>query len=206
MLKQTKTVLATTALLLAAMQSAQAHPPLIGVTLTDVGYGGNGCPAGSASVTLAADKKSVSMLFDDYTAEAGAPGERTRSRKKCDIAFSLKVPNGISVSMVDADYRGFLDLPHGAKARFTRDYFFAGTRGPRLRANWRGQMDDDFLIKDRLGVFAQTWSACGADVILRSKTAAYVSTRRGREAMMTVDSVDLTTKTIFQYNFRYRAC
>ena len=61
MLKQTKTVLATTALLLAAMQSAQAHPPLNGVTLTDVGYGGNGCPAGSASVTLAADKKSVSI-------------------------------------------------------------------------------------------------------------------------------------------------
>ena len=133
-------------------------------------------------------------------------GQRTFTRKKCDLAFGLKVPSGLSVSLIDADYRGFNDLPRGARATFKRDYFFAGSRGASLTKNWRGARSNDFHIKDRLGVFANVWSACGADVILRSKTAATVKTRRGREAMMMVDSADLTAKTVYRYNFRYRAC
>lgn len=206
MLKQTKTVLATTALLIAATQAASAAPNLSGVKIQNVGYAGNGCPAGSASVVLAPDRKSVSVLFDDYIAEAGGRGQRNFDRKKCDIAFGLKIPSGISVSLIDADYRGFNDLPRGARATFKRDYFFAGSRGPSLNKSWRGARSNDFHIKDRLGVFANVWSACGADVILRSKTAATVRTRPGREALMMVDSADLTAKTVYRYNFRYRTC
>ena len=206
MAKQIKTILATSALLLAASQAAVAGPNLSGVTIEKVGYAGNGCPSGSASVVLASDKKSVSVLFDEYIAEAGGHGQRTFDRKKCDIAFGLKVPSGISVSFIDADYRGFNDLPRGARASFKRDYFFAGTRGASLTKNWRGSRSNDFHIKDRMGVFANVWSACGADVILRSKTSATVRTRRGNEALMMVDSADLSTKTVYRYNFRYRAC
>ena len=206
MAKQIKKILATSALLIAASQAAVAGPNLSGVTIEKVGYAGNGCPSGSASVVLASDKKSVSVLFDDYVAEAGGQGQRTFTRKKCDLAFGLKVPSGLSVSLIDADYRGFNDLPRGARATFKRDYFFAGTRGPSLTKRWRGARSDDFHVKDRLGVYANVWSACGADVILRSKTAATVKTRRGQEAMMMVDSADLATKTVYRYNFRYRAC
>lgn len=206
MIKQTKTLLATAALLTVASQSAFANVNTSGVTIEGVGYAGNGCPAGSASVVLSPDKKSVSVLFDDYIAEAGGPGQRTFDRKKCDIAFGLKIPNGISVSMIDADYRGFTDLPRRAQATFTRDYFFAGARGPSLKKTWRGSQSNDFLIKDRMGVMANVWSACGADVVLRSKTAATVRTQRGNEALMMVDSADLKTNTVFRYNFAYRAC
>lgn len=201
-----KTILATSVVLLAASQAAVANPNVNGVTIEKVGYAGNGCPSGSASVVLAPDKKSVSVLFDEYIAEAGGQGQRTFDRKKCDIAFGLKIPSGISVSLIDADYRGFQDLPHGASATFQRDYFFAGSRGPSLTQRWRGQRSGDFDIRDRLDVFANVWSACGADVILRSKTAATVRTQRGREALMMVDSADLTAKTVYRYNFRYRAC
>ena len=112
--------------------------------------------------------------------------------------------------MINADYHGFTDLPRTTKAYFTRDYFFAGTREPRLKKAWRGGRSDDFLIQDQMGVMGNVWSPCGADVILRSKTAATVRTRRGHEAMMSVDSADMTSnmtsKTIFRYIFRYRAC
>lgn len=205
MAKQIKTILATSALLIAASQSASAGS--VGhVQIQNVGYAGNGCPAGSASVVLSPDKKSVSVLFDEYIAEAGGHGQRTFDRKKCDIAFGLKIPSGISVSFVDADYRGFNDLPRGARASFKRDYFFAGARGPSLTKNWRGSRSNDFHVKDRLGVFSNVWSACGEDVILRSKTAATVRTSRGREALMMVDSADLSAKTVYRYNFRYRTC
>ena len=206
MIKHSKALLVTSALLIAASQAAVAAPNVSQVKIQNVGYAGNGCPAGSASVVLAADKQSVSVMFDQYIAEAGGPGQRTFDRKKCDIAFGLKVPSGVSVSLIDADYRGFTDLPSGAKATFTRDYFFAGTTGPSLTKTWNGSRSQDYLIRDRLGVFANVWSACGADVILRSKTAATVRTQRGREALNMVDSVDLKTRTLYRYNFRYRAC
>jgi len=202
---QIKAILTTSVLLLASTQVATAHN-LGAVTIEKVGYAGNGCPAGSASVVLANDKKSVSVLFDDYIAEAGGQGQRTFDRKKCDIAFGLKVPNGMSVALINADYRGFTDLPRRAKATFTRDYFFAGTRGPRLKKTWKGNRSDDFTVTDRMGVMARVYSACGADVILRSKTAATVRTRRGQEAMMSVDSADLTSRTVFRYNFSWKKC
>ncbi len=202
---QIKTILTTSVLLLATTQAASAHN-LGAVTIEKVGYAGNGCPAGSAEVVLANDKKSVSVLFDDYIVEAGGEGQRTFSRKKCDIAFGLKVPNGMSVALINADYRGFTDLPSRAKATFTRNYFFAGSRGPRLKQNFKGNRSDDFTITDNMGVMARVYSQCGADVILRSKTAATVRTRRGQEAMMSVDSADLTSKTIFRYNFSWKKC
>ncbi|MGB1310431.1 MAG: DUF4360 domain-containing protein [Leucothrix sp.] len=202
--KKLNTTIAASLLMLATQSVTAAS---VGhVTIEKVGYAGNGCPAGSASVVLANDKQSVSVLFDDYIAEAGGHGQRTFDRKKCDIAFSLNLPRGLSVSLINADYRGFTDLPRTARASFTRDYFFAGTRGPRLKKAWRGNRSDDFLIKDQMGVIGNVWSPCGADVILRSKTAATVRTRRGHEAMMSVDSADMTSKTIFRYNFRYKAC
>ena len=34
------------------------------IALGTPGYGGNGCPAGSASVTLSPDAKSLSIIFD----------------------------------------------------------------------------------------------------------------------------------------------
>lgn len=205
MIKHTKTILATAALLLAASQTTLAAG-VSDVRIQDVGYAGNGCPAGSADVVISPDKQSVSVLFDEYIAEAGGPGQRTFDRKKCDVAFGLKIPSGLSVSMIDADYRGFTDLPRGAQATFTRDYFFAGSQGPSLSSRWNGSRSNDFLIKDRLGVLANVWSACGADVILRSKTAATVRTQRGNDAMVMVDSIDLRAKTVFRYNFAYRPC
>ena len=114
---------ATSVLALIASQAAVAGQNLGAVTIEKVGYAGNGCPGGSASVVLAPDKQSVSVLFDDYIAEAGGQGQRTFDRKKCDIALGLKIPRGISVSLIGADYRGYLDLPHRASATLTRDYF-----------------------------------------------------------------------------------
>ncbi len=205
MKSQIKTILGTTALLLASTTVVSAHN-LSGVSIQKVGYAGNGCPAGSAEVVLANDKKSASVIFDSYIVEAGGHGQRTFDRKKCDIAFGLKVPNGMSVAIINADYRGFLDLPRRAKATFTRDYFFAGSRGPRLKKTWRGEKSDDFFVKDRMGIMSTVYSKCGADVILRSKTAATLRTKRGNEAMIAVDSADLTSKTIFRYNFSWKKC
>lgn len=206
----TAKVFAATALIsLAATQTASAGD----MKITKVGYAGTGCPAGSASVNIAEGGKTVSVLFDEFIAEAGVD-KRTFDRKKCDISVGVKVPSGFSISLIDADYRGFVELPRRASARFTREYFFAGRRGPRFNNSWRGTKSDEFYKKDRLGVLAHTWSPCGANVVLRAKTAIAVRTQRNQQAVAGVDSADYTSNTIVHHggphgidmHLRYRKC
>ena len=75
-------------------------------------YGGTGCPAGTASVSLSPDNSAISILFDQYVVEAG--GAKAFDRKNCNIAVPVHVPQGFSVSVIAIDYRGFVQLPAGA--------------------------------------------------------------------------------------------
>jgi hypothetical protein len=173
------------------------------IYLGDPAYGGTGCPAGTASVTLSPDSKSLSILFDEYMAEAG--GRKTMSRKSCNIAVPVHVPQGFSVSVIDVDYRGFNSLPRGAQSRFSAEYFFAGKRGPKFVKSFRGPLDDEFLLESNLTATALVWSACGADVNLRVNTSMLVRTNRMRDmALATVDSADMNAGLV--YHLKWKRC
>lgn len=166
-------------------------------------YGGNGCPAGSASASVTPDGKAITLLFDDYLVEAGGDN-RNVVRKSCNISIPVHVPNGFSVSLIDADYRGFVDLPRGAQARLNSEYFFAGTRGPRFEHRFRGPYSNNYTKTHRLAATASVWSRCGADVNLRANTSMMARGRRNVEALATVDSADFKAGIV--YHVRYRSC
>lgn len=176
------------------------------IYLGDPGYGGNGCPQGSASAILSPDQKSLSILFDEYYVEAGGgKNSKKLARKSCNVAIPVHVPQGFSVSIVDVDYRGYLSLPRGARATFSAEYFFAGRRGPKLRESFRGEMDDEYMIEDKLGLAALVWSNCGADVNLRVNTSLMVRTNRQKqEALGTVDSADFSAGLV--YHLKWKRC
>ncbi|MCB0364881.1 MAG: DUF4360 domain-containing protein [Bdellovibrionaceae bacterium] len=169
----------------------------------NVGYGGNGCPAGSASITLSPDASTLSILFDQYMAEA-AP--RKFARKSCNISVPVHVPQGYSVSLMKIDYRGFNMLPRGAYSDFNVEYFFAGQRGPKMTRRFRGEQAEEYLIQDGLVASAMVWSACGADVNLRVNSSIMVNNTRNRseDALMTVDSVDIKSGIV--YHLAWRTC
>ena len=166
------------------------------------GYGGNGCPAGTASVTLSPDQKSLTLIFDQYLVEAGGPNART-ARKSCNIAIPVHVPNGLSISIIAVDYRGFNSLPHGARSIFAAEYFFAGSQGPRVSRTFLGPLTQDYTIHNDLGVGAIVWSACGADVNLRVNTSmTAISNSRNDDVLSTVDSADFRAGIIYRLQFR----
>lgn len=192
--------------ILTLTSTATAAPNPNDVYLGEPGYGGNGCPQGTASTILSPDQKSLSVLFDDYYVEAGG-GSRSRriARKSCNIAIPVHVPQGWSVSIIDIDYRGYNSLPRGAKSTFNVEYFFAGRRGPKIRENFYGSLDDEFMVTDKLGVGALVWSACGADVNLRVNTSMMVRTNaRKQEALATVDSADFKAGLV--YHLKWKRC
>jgi len=172
------------------------------ISLGMPGYGGTGCPSGSVSTTLSPDGKSLSLIFDQYSVEAGGDTGRTFDRKSCNVAIPVHVPQGYSVAVLAIDYRGFNHLPAGASSQFNVEYFFAGGRGPAFRKTFYGPEDSDYLLSNKLGVESTVWSRCGEDVNLRTNTSMRVSSPRGREAMATVDSQDVNAAIIYRLSWK----
>ncbi len=173
-----------------------------GIELGEPAYGGTGCPAGSASVSVSPDGGAVSLLFDQYVVEAG--DTKSFDRKNCNIAVPVKVPNGYSVSVFAIDYRGFVQLPAGARANLSVNYFLAGGgRGVTSNKTFRGATSDNYVTTDRLGLEAIVWSACGADTILRANTSMLVNSNSRRDqAMATVDSADIEAGLVYHLQFK----
>lgn len=172
------------------------------ISLGEPGYGGTGCPAGTVSVTLSPDAKSLSLLFDQYQVAVGGDTGKSFNRKSCNIAIPVHVPQGLSVSVMKIDFRGFNHLPQSATSQFNVEYFFAGTRGPAFQKIFRGPLDDDYLINNELTVQAIVWSGCGADVNLRTNSSMRVQTVANREAMASIDSEDINAGIIYQLQWR----
>ena len=195
-----KNLLAVAALLIASTFASYAHAD--DISLGNPGYGGTGCPDGSASVTLSDDQKSLSILFDSFVVEAGGTTGKTLDRKVCNVAIPVHVPQGLSVSVLAIDYRGFNEIPAGAKSTFGVEYFFAGVRGPSFSKNFSGPVSADYTITNNLTAQALVWSACGADVILRTNPSIRVQTTQNKEAMATVNSEDVNAAIVYQLQWK----
>ena len=172
------------------------------ISLGEPGYGGTGCPDGTVSVTLSPDQKSLSLLFDQYQMAVGGETGKSFDRKSCNIAIPVHVPQGLSVSILNIDFRGFNHLPQSATSQFNVEYFFAGTRGPSFQRKFSGPLDEDYLVNNELAARAVVWSGCGADVNLRTNSSMRVKTVSNKEAMASIDSEDVNAAIVYQLQWR----
>ena len=171
--------------------------------LGQASYGGTGCPAGTASVMLSPDRTELSILFDNYVAEAGSTTGRRLDRKSCNLTVPVTVPNGYSVAIFQVDYRGFNIIPRGAQNRFDVEYFWAGARGPKISRIFSGPIDDSFTLTDNLIASSVIWTPCGQSVNLRVNSSMIAqSNSRMEQTMGVVDSADVASGLIYHLQFR----
>lgn len=190
-------------LTLVSASSASAQFATDPVRLGNPSYGGNGCPAGSASAALSSDGTQLSLLFDQFIAEAGGVTGKSVDRKSCNVAIPVHVPHGLSVSVIKVDYRGFNSLPYGGSSTFNVEYFFAGSTGPKYSKRFSGPINTDYLIHNELIASSLVWSACGQDVILRTNSSMMVLTNSlQQQALSTVDSADISAGVLYQLQWR----
>jgi Domain of unknown function (DUF4360) len=164
------------------------------VEILGASYGGNGCPAQSASVTVSPDGQELSILFDKFIALGN---DVTQSRKSCNLSIPIKLPQGFQISLYDADYRGY--VAPNTSGTLRAEYFFAGNRGPVFQRTFGG--GTDYNVRDSLATVANVWSACGDSVNMRVNASM---TARGA-GMATVDSFDLAHRGLV-YHVKYRPC
>ena len=190
-----------TAAVLIMSATAMAQSLQLGVPA----YGGTGCPAGTASVSVSPSQDAVSLLFDQYVSEAGRTTGRRIDRKSCNITVPVQVPQGFSVAVMQVDYRGFNAVPSGGYSRFDAEYFWAGSQGPRISRVFTGPINDNFSITNQLVATTLVWTPCGASVNLRINSSMMAQANaRMEQTLGTVDSADISSGLI--YHVQWRRC
>ena len=176
-----------------------------GVYINAVSYGGSGCPQGSVGTVFSADRTTLTLIFDSYIASAGPTVPVTESRKNCQIAADIRVPQGWSYSVASVDYRGFVDLPYGASAQQSATYYFQGEQVQATSTStFQGPVSKDYLVSDRIPLETTVWSDCRAIKPVNVNTKIRLSVPRGQSGQITTDSIDAKVKQI--YGLQWRRC
>ncbi|KAF2033049.1 hypothetical protein EK21DRAFT_98605 [Setomelanomma holmii] len=133
--------------------------------ITDVVYGGSGCPQGSIDVKWT-DSKILPIYFSkDFTAKVGSKVDVVDSRKNCQINIKLDFDPGFSFAIYSADYTGWADLDTGVTGTIQSTYYFSGqTDQSSAATSIDGPFHGKYYKQDNVPI-AQ-WSPCGGDALL----------------------------------------
>ncbi len=191
-MKVLSTMVATTVLGLAlGSGAASANDPVY--FEYPLNFAGTGCPAGSANVT-GEGSNTLSILFDSY--DAGKDSTTGKKRVACSFAVPVHVPQGYQVSVLTADWQGFVE----GKGELRRKYFFAGQPNVPWEVNsYNKPAGYDFTETDARLHSSLSFSACGADKVIRINSSIRA---KGSNSYMAVDTLDLKNKVIFHLQWK----
>lgn len=171
-------------------------------------YRGGGCPDGSISATISPDARAISIIFDDYSVEAGVDSNVRVAQKACKIQIPIHIPEGYSISIKDVDYRGYVYLPSKKyRAVIMADYFFVGSKGPRYVRKIMGPTDHDFFLAKKMKAPRRTWSPCNmkkAYLRVDSRLKVKAPRRADDNGIVSMDSADIDAGLV--YNLKWKKC
>jgi hypothetical protein len=173
------------------------RPPKDNVS-AGITYSGTGCPPGSASVALAEDRSSFTILFSRFIASNGSP---TDNRKDCMIDVDLVYPEEWSFAIQAIDYRGYAQLPAGMSAVHRSQFLFQGNGSPNARTSLVGPLNEDYFIREEQPL---EFSKCRTRMKGRIRTVLQLNGSSTQPAQMTVDSVDQSV--IQTYTIQWKKC
>jgi hypothetical protein len=200
--------LVAAAIALAGVVATQANADAPAyVRVRKIAFAGSGCPAGTVAQNISPDRQAFTLLFDSYIAQVGPGVPFTEKRKNCQINVDLDFPNGWSYTLMTLDYRGYVALEAKVTGLQQSKYYFQGSAATAtLRSPFKGPMDQDYQIRDTLGLSAVVWSPCGASRALNINSELRLDNSQapGRQGLLTNDSIDGELKLI--YGFRWNRC
>jgi hypothetical protein len=178
------------------VQPLEDGPSGTEVQIMGLAFAGSGCPAKTVSGQLSSDLTTLTLLYAEFVAQAGANISPSNYRKNCQLNVKIKYPSGWQFSVFKADYRGYAQIPEGDKGTCKATYYFSGDsrqvgspdnqqplsprqhHTPRLTFTTHaphqisstmtilGPYDDNYIKTDEFGVESTVWSPCGLEGLL----------------------------------------
>ncbi|KAF2679872.1 hypothetical protein K458DRAFT_313346 [Lentithecium fluviatile CBS 122367] len=187
-------IVAATPVNLPGLELGDAPPPGQ-VTIRGVTYGGTGCPQGTMSSQISADRTIMTLIFDAYIASIGPDVKPTENRKNCQLNVDIQYPGGFQYSILSADYRGYAAIQKGVTGTLKSTYYFSGSQDQSsTEYNFVGPVNGDYLKHDQADSTSVVWSPCGANGMLNINSQVRLAQASGytsAQGLLTTDSTDL---------------
>jgi len=198
--------LAATACAAPSSLVARTSPPASQVFINSISYGGTGCPQGTLSQYLSADRQTFTLIFDQYVASIGPGITIDQSRKNCQLNIDLQYPAGFQYSVFDTVYRGYVNADPGVTARQQSTFYFSGQSAQvSTGTNFAGPKDGDYEVTDDLPLSSVVWSPCGASAALNINSQVRLTANKTSEqGYITDDSID--GKITFIVGVQWQKC
>lgn len=177
-----------------------------GASIMNVTLSGSGCNNATAGVSISADAKDLSILFDEFFLNADGTNvnpKNLRSEIQCTVNMDMHIPPGWQMALVGVDYRGFAAVPATAMGYQRFLYQAPGMQIISMReATFNGEYNNNYTFQAQQKPSRLSYTPCGLSDFRFSMTAVLgvAYQRRGfyPAATMSVDSQDLSVKQTFQ--------
>lgn len=177
------------------------------MTIRNVRLQGSGCGPATAQAVITPDGQTMSVLFDNYSAEIGEGSQNPQSRvskKDCHVLIDVNVPFGVQYAIQQINYRGFAALPASAFGyhRFTQ--IIPGQVVPSMReAQVKGPMAENYEVITAIKPGRSPYSKCNnpsqtIDLFSELMVSYLPNSRDTAMAQINLDSTDVATASSFK--------
>ena len=178
-------------------------PPAEDVTVSVVTVNGSGCPAGTASVKMNADKTAFTVTYSDYVAEDGGAALATEFRKNCQINVLVNIPQGFTYAIAQAEYRGYAKLSTGATAQQNAYYYIAGTSPTATVSHViNGPYSGKWSHSDVADAAALVYAPCGVQTNVNINTELRVRTTGTTLNWISMDKAHGEVDTVYHVSWK----
>lgn len=180
------------------------------MTIRGVRLQGSGCGPATAQALVTPDGQTLSVLFDNYSADIGQGSQNPQLReikKNCNVLIDVDVPRNTQYAIQQVNYRGFAALPASAHGyhRFTQ--VVPGVIPSLREAQLRGPIADNYEVIVATKPGRSPWSTCNNPSqtvnLLSELMVRYLpGSRDTAMAQITLDSADVATASSFKLIWR----
>jgi hypothetical protein len=166
------------------------------VYVASITYEGSGCPSGSVGQSFSSDRTVFTLIFDQFTANAGPGVSAAESLKDCTLDLEMRAPPNWSWAILGVDTRGYIQLGSGLSAGVTTSFQLAHPIPKPLYTTefdtpFDGPIAKDYLSRHEMPPMKIDWSQCGGTSNLLIQTTLRID--RGASSgsgQITADSID----------------
>ncbi|MDR6321192.1 DUF4360 domain-containing protein [Actinoplanes couchii] len=176
---------------------AQAAPA---ITVEVIAANGSGCAPGTASVVPNADGTGFRVRYRDFTASAGGSADIVDRRKNCQLGVLVSIPDGWTIAIASANYRGRAALKSGATALQRTSYYWQGASATeRKDVTFTGPYNGLWTTWDVAPVM--TYAECGSQSVLNVNTELRVDAGTSTStSTMSMSNTEADVETLFNYS------
>ncbi|SDT39377.1 DUF4360 domain-containing protein [Actinoplanes derwentensis] len=188
---------AALALPLGAAPALAAAPA---ITVEVIAASGSGCAPGTATVVSNSDNTGFRVRYRDFTATAGGGADIVERRKNCQLGVLVSIPDGWTIAIASANYRGRATLKSGATALQRTSYYWQGaSTTERKDATFTGPYSGLWTTWDVAPVL--TYAECGSQSVLNINTELRIDAGTSTStSTMSMSNTEGDVDTLFNYS------